>query len=111
MMNTMRKSISLLLTLLLTFSLVSVATAEGNTVLEGVYDMENNDFGMETFYHFNADGTYYASFFMGAVTDAGTYEIKDEELAYMVAQAQTELPVPRMTKWPLRLRLSSWSPM
>ena len=33
MMNTMRKSISLLLTLLLTFSLVSVATAEGNTVL------------------------------------------------------------------------------
>ena len=58
MMNTMRKSISLLLALLLTFSLVSVATAEGNTVLEGVYDMEKNDFGMETFYHFNADGTY-----------------------------------------------------
>lgn len=85
MMNTMRKSISLLLTLLLTFSLVSVATAEGNPVLEGVYDLEKNDFGMETFYHFNADGTYYASFFMGAVTDAGTYEIKDEELAYMVS--------------------------
>lgn len=57
MMNTMRKSISLLLTLLLTFSLVSVATAEGNPVLEGVYDLEKNDFGMETFYHFNADGT------------------------------------------------------
>lgn len=85
MMNTMRKSISLLLTLLLTFSLVSVATAEGNPVLEGVYDLEKNDFGMATFYHFNADGTYYASFFMGAVTDAGTYEIKDEELAYMVS--------------------------
>lgn len=85
MMNTMRKSISLLLTLLLTFSLVSVATAEGNPVLEGVYDLEKNDFGMETFYHFNADGTYYASFFMGAVTDAGTYEIKNEELAYMVS--------------------------
>lgn len=85
MMNTMRKSISLLLTLLLTFSLVSVATAEGNPVLEGVYDLEKNDFGMETFYHFNADGTYYASFFMGAVTDAGTYEIKDEELTYMVS--------------------------
>lgn len=49
MMNTMRKSISLLLTLLLTFSLVSVATAEGNPVLEGVYDLEKNDFGMETF--------------------------------------------------------------
>lgn len=34
------------------------------------------------FLHFNEDNTYYASYFDGGVTDAGTYEVQDKEMDY-----------------------------
>lgn len=88
MKNSMKKVIALLLSAMMIVAMANIAVAEGNTVLDGVYDMENNDFGMETYLHFSPDGTYYAHFFMGAVVDAGTYEVKDEELVYLVSAGE-----------------------
>ena len=85
MMNGGKKLVSLLLMLAMMFTMCTLAMAEDKLVLEGVYDMENNDFGMETYYYFSAEGTYYSSFFMGAVVDAGTYEVKNEELTYLAS--------------------------
>ncbi len=49
---------------------------------DGYYYYFLADMGLGSFVHFNEDGTYYASYFDGAATDAGTYEVLDEELEY-----------------------------
>jgi hypothetical protein len=49
---------------------------------DGYYYYIIADMGIESFVRFNEDGTYYASYFDDAATDAGTYEVLDEELDY-----------------------------
>lgn len=49
---------------------------------DGYYYYIIADMGIESFIHFNEDGTYYASYFDKAAVDAGTYEVLDEELEY-----------------------------
>ena len=52
----------------------------GGEIYDGYYWEDST--GLKSFYRFNEDGTYYAKFFDGGVTDAGTYEILDEEMEY-----------------------------
>ena len=55
-------------------------TTDEASMTDGYYYEEST--GRPSFYRFNEDGTYYASLLGGGVTDAGTYELKDEELEY-----------------------------
>jgi hypothetical protein len=47
-----------------------------------------DEVGMACFYHFNGDLTYYGSFFAGAMTEAGTYEIVEEEKEYIAGPGE-----------------------
>lgn len=55
-------------------------SAGGGKLTDGIY--EETTIGLKTFYRFNEDGTYYALFFNGGVTEAGTYEVMDKEIEY-----------------------------
>lgn len=57
----------------------SAANAEA-AITDGYYTTSVSD--LPCFLHFSEDGTYYASYFDGGVTDAGTYEVADKELDY-----------------------------
>lgn len=48
---------------------------------DGYYFLDIN--GMKCFVHFAEDGTYYALYFGGSVTEAGTWELLDEPMEYM----------------------------
>lgn len=58
------------------------ATSDEVQMWDGYYYYIIADMGIESFIRFNEDGTYYASYFDKAATDAGTYEVLDEELDY-----------------------------
>lgn len=49
--------------------------------------------GLPCFYHFSEDGTYYGYFFDGGVTDAGTYEVLDKSMDYYAEYNADETPV------------------
>lgn len=58
----------------------SSVSQEGAAITDGYYTTSVSN--LPCFLHFNEDGTYYASYFDGGVTDAGTYEVTDKELEY-----------------------------
>lgn len=49
---------------------------------DGYY--QDTSTGMLSFVHFNEDGTYYAKYFEGGMTDAGTWELLEEETEYFL---------------------------
>lgn len=59
---------------------VSDAGTEAAAITDGYYTTSVSN--LPCFLHFSGDGTYYASYFDGGVTDAGTYEVLDKELNY-----------------------------
>ena len=61
----------------------------GEAAMTDGYYYENTT-GLNSFYHFNEDGTYYGKFFDGGVVDAGTYKVLDEEMEYSVSGGADE---------------------
>ncbi len=55
----------------------------GDAAMTDGYYFENTT-GLNSFYHFNEDGSYYGKFFDGGVVDAGTWKLLDEAMEYSV---------------------------
>ena len=62
----------------------STKEAAGDVSMTDGYYFENTT-GLNSFYHFNEDGTYYGKFFDGGMTDAGTWKLLEEEMEYSVS--------------------------
>lgn len=59
----------------------TVTEAAGEAKLtDGYYTTQVS--GLNCFYHFNEDNTYYGYFFDGGITDAGTYEVQNKTMDY-----------------------------
>lgn len=65
---------------------VNLLPEQWQYLTEGAWRTE--EAGMACFYHFNGDLTYYGSFFMGAMTEAGTYEVVEEEKEYIAGPGE-----------------------
>ena len=61
-----------------------------NPLLAGRFEWKNPPVDLETYIHFNDDGTYYAFFFGGGVIEAGVYELLDESFEYNVTGGADE---------------------
>lgn len=56
------------------------APAGESAITDGYYKTEIS--GLSCFVHFGEDGTYYANYFDGGVTEAGTYTVEDKSMDY-----------------------------
>ncbi|MFR8317189.1 MAG: hypothetical protein ACLU94_03470 [Catenibacillus sp.] len=63
--------------------------ADGHVSITDGYYHENST-GLNSFYRFNEDGSYYAKFFDGGVVDTGTWQILDESLEYSTSGGADE---------------------
>jgi len=65
-------------------------TEPANPLLVGRFEWKNPPVDLETYIHFNEDGTYYGFFFGGGVIEAGLYELLDESFEYSVSGGADE---------------------
>lgn len=76
------KKISKLFALLLTVAMLILCTSALAQEESPVGYFVGNVVGLECFYHFYEDGTYYAVFFSGGVREYGHWDVKDEGMEY-----------------------------